>query len=160
MKNLMIIFVGVFVSLSLILGGFLGVAEIPNTDDITEPIETMKTPENYIPENVYYLNYREYLFGIPPYDDGSNPEINNIELINGKPFYWTYPTRNKKPAILEYNQQFLGQPYIQLVLNSYTRPNKVVTAEIGIDTDMDKNFELTCTFPPYQTTGSNLDGTI
>jgi PKD repeat protein len=122
------------------------------------PLNTGKTPNDYAENNVYYLfspteTYTTpYLSGVPRISDGSDPVKNRRNLTNGAPVYFTYPVGPAK-ADLEYNQSFDGAPYISLIINTYYRRDKIVIAELGIDTDNDYDFEVVCTFPPYHTIG-------
>jgi PKD repeat protein len=164
LKKIMILCVGAFFLMNLILVGFLGNSTIQPACALPDILIPEKTTDDYEPENVFYLcspsvnSNLFYLSGVPLISDGSDPDINLRLLKNGGPEYAPWP--REKKATLVYNQSFNGEPYIQLILNSFRRPDKVINVELGLDTDNDDNFEVVCTFPPYHTTGSDLDGTM
>jgi PKD repeat protein len=166
MKKLSTLLIGLFVVLNIGLGSIAGFSMVFSDDVIAVSSRAEKTPEDYEANNVYYLcnptltTTIHFLKGVPLISDGANPELNKLDLTNGRPEIFSYPGQGQRKSELVYNQSFIGDPYIQLTLNSYARANKVVNVEIGIDTDNDDNFELVCTFPPYHTTGDDLDGTM
>ncbi|MCK5559069.1 MAG: PKD domain-containing protein, partial [Thermoplasmata archaeon] len=166
MKKLLTLLVGLFVVFLLCLGSIATILLISSTNVEAQSRDTLKTPEDYEDNNVYYLcsptitSTVHYLKGVPIISDGSNPDLNKAELENGAPEYFTYPGQGQRKAKLIYNQTFNGNPYIQLTLNSYESSDKVVNVEIGVDIDNDDNFEIVCTFPPYHTTGDVSDGTM
>lgn len=165
MKKIARLILGQFVVLLLVLSLFIGLNQYPGVVTTELPV-TEHQPFDFEAKNVFYLcsstitSTMLYLSGVPRIDDGSNPDLNKHHLTNGRSSYFLYPRHSLGKAKLVYNQSFVGNPYLQLTLNSYTRGDKLVNVELGIDTDNDNNFELVCTFPPYHTTGDNLDDTM
>ncbi|MCK5559072.1 MAG: PKD domain-containing protein, partial [Thermoplasmata archaeon] len=144
---------------------FIGLNQYPGVNTTEIPV-TEHQPIDFEAKNVFYLcsptitSTVLYLSGVPRIDDGSNPDLNKQNLRNGRPVHFSYPRQGPRKAKLVYNQSFAGNPYLQLTLNSYTSGEKLLNVELGIDTDNDDNFEIVCTFPPYHTSGDNLDGTM
>ena len=166
MKKLLKLLFGLFVVFTFCLSSLACVTLISGTEAMGETSHSRKVPGDYADNNVYYLcnptrtSTVHFLKGVPLISDGSDPELNQLDMENGRPYYYVWPMTGLRKARLEYNQSFDGNPYINIVLNSYDRHDKVVNVEIGIDTDNDDNFEVVCTFPPYHTIGNNLDGTM
>jgi PKD repeat protein len=165
MKKIARLILGQFVVLIMVFSLFIGLNQYPGVETSDLPITEHK-PVDFEAKNVFYLCSQTitstvlYLSGVPRIDDGSNPDLNKHHLENGRSDYFRYPRYPLGKAKLVYNQSFVGNPYLQLTLNSYTRGDKLVNVELGIDTDDDNNFEVVCTFPPYHTTGDNLDDTM
>jgi len=161
MKKLAIILIGLFVILNIGFGSIVGLninANIdinidPTIDTDTQLVGPSKSPEGFAENNVYYLQLPGLLCGVPKPSDGANPNINQIDIENGRPEFFTYPGSNLPNTVLEYNQSFVGNPYICLVLNSYDHADKVVNVEIGLDKENDDDLEVVCTFPSYHTVG-------
>ncbi len=166
MNKLATLLIVLFVFLILGMGSIAGFTLFSSTDASAYTRDCSKSPEDYAENNVYYLinptltSTLHYLRGVSMTSDGTNPDLNKIDLENGKPVYFTWPRMGQRKAVLEYNQSFSGDPYICMVVNSKDRADKVVNVEIGLDKEDDNNFEVVCTFPPYHTTGDNNDGTM
>ena len=166
MTKLSTLLINLFVVVFLGLGSIVGFSLIFDFEAGAERSRLDNTPDDYEANNVYYLcnptltSTIHFLKGVPLISDGSNPNLNKFDLQNGQPAYFNWPGQGQRKAKLVYNQSFQGDPYLQLVVNSYERSNKVINVEVGIDTDNDNSFEIVCSFPPYHTTGDNLDGTM
>jgi hypothetical protein len=133
-----------------------------------EPKFIQADPSGYPPENVYYLYTRGLytavndLRGVPIWTDGSDIKQGRLELVNGKIYSFVYPRLYQKPAKLLTNPEFIGKPFISLVLNTLDSPDKTFVVTLGIDTNNDYNphepttLEHRCEFPPYVTVINRL----
>ena len=177
MKKLLPLLIGLFIVINIVLGSIAGVSLIVFSEPVSgqevrvSPLE-QKTPDSYNPGNVYYLcsptitSNIKFLKGVPLVSDGSNPNLNLAELINGAITPFPYPAAGQRAAKLKLNTSFAGQPFISLIINSLTSASKTIVVTIGLDTNdhydehVPTTLEHRCEFPPYQTTGDMIDGTM
>ena len=125
MKKLSTTLVSLFVVFLICLGSIVVFTSFSSQEVHAQNSRAEKSPEDYEDNNVYYLISNtatttvKFLRGVSIVSDATNPDINNDDLENGRPEYFTYPGQGQRKAGLEYNQSFNGNPYIQLILNSY-----------------------------------------
>ena len=162
MKKLSTILVSIFVIFNIGIVSLAGLTLLTDSDANANTPRSRASPEDYAENNIYYLinptmtSTLQYLKGVPRISDGSDPNLNKLDMDNGRPYYFVYPGGGARRAVLELNHSFNGNPYLCLIVNSYTTRDKVVSVEVGIDTDNDNSFEVVCTFPPHRAGMGNM----
>jgi PKD repeat protein len=176
MKKLFIFMIGIFVVINIVLGSIAGLTSVASSDEDTDTSRAarieQKSPDEYDPSNVYYLcspttrTTVHFLKGVPFISDGSDADLNKVDMVNGKIYPFSWPAMGQKAAKLKINESFTGQPFISLVINSLEDASKTIVVTLGIDTNnkydehIPTSLEHRCEFPPYQTTGDLSDGTM
>ena len=179
MKRLSIFLIGIFVVFNLCLAAFAGLSSMEVTGSGTDTSKTriardveQTSPDEYDPSNVYYLcsptirTTVQFLKGVPFISDGSDADLNKVEMVNGRTYSFPWPAFAQRPSKLKLNESFTGQPFISLVVNSLEDASKTIVVTLGIDTNdkydpqIPTSLEHRCDFQPYQTTGDLSDGTM
>ena len=82
MNKVNCVLVSVFVIISIVFGSLAGIASNSVVKDLPDILKADKTPDDYEPENVFYLcsprstSDIKFLSGVPIISDASNPDIN------------------------------------------------------------------------------------
>jgi PKD repeat protein len=176
MRKSYILLIGAFIVINICLGSIAGVfliaSSTANAESSRKTADEQASPKMYDPSNVYYLvnptvrSTIQFSKGVPYTSDGSDPDLNLLEMTNGRIYSFPWPPSTQRTAKLKLNETFTGQPFISLVVNSQTTASKTFVVTLGIDTNDDydehipSSLEHRCEFPTYQTTGDVSDGTM
>ncbi len=181
--QIFLIFLLVISSLSLVIVNTLPnengehIIDKPNTGDTSITESQLSTlgphyePSDFADYNVYYLispsssplSKDHFLAGAPRLSDGYNPDINKgtVEMGTNNAQEYLFPRLGSNPYELVKNYTFDNsqRPFINLTLNSLIFSDKLVNAQVRIDTDCDGTDDAFLDFNPYTTSGNTDDGT-